>query len=82
VRLGVRAQDTGRSVVVTHAFDGPIAMAAAAEVALALATRKPLRACGLDPHPGLKKLPKVAIPQLARRGRVIPSGRAGIGIEI
>ena len=41
----------GVGVVVTHLFDGPVALAAATELALALPGR--VLACGLDLHPGL-----------------------------
>jgi o-succinylbenzoate synthase len=77
--LAARAQACGVEVVVTHFFDGPIGMAAAAELALSL-PRAPL-ACGLDPHAGLSAFPPVVIPQLARRFYLAPSGRAGIGLE-
>ena len=49
--LAVRAQEAGKGVIVTHLFDGPVAMAAARELALSL----PMApwACGLDAHPGM-----------------------------
>lgn len=78
--LGARAQDLGRDVVVTHAFEGPVAMAAAAELALALATRRSVLACGLDPHDRSPYAGFVAR-QLSSRGRVVPSDRAGLGVE-
>lgn len=78
--LAARAQARGVEVVVTHFFDGPIGMAAAAELALSL-PRAPL-ACGLDLHEGLRAFPPTAIPQLARRFRLTPSGRAGLGVEL
>lgn len=78
--LAVRAQERGLDVVVTHFFDGPVAMAAAAELALSL-PRAPL-ASGLDRHPGLADWPDVAIPQLAQRGFVRPSGAAGLGLSL
>lgn len=49
VDLAVEARELGMDVVVTHLFDGPVAMAAAAELAFAWAT--PERAQGLAPHP-------------------------------
>jgi o-succinylbenzoate synthase len=78
--LAVQAQARGIDVVVTHLFDGPIAMAAAAELALSL-PRAPL-ACGLDPHPGLAAWPPVPIPQLARRGRIASAAAPGLGIDL
>ncbi|AUX22225.1 O-succinylbenzoate synthase [Sorangium cellulosum] len=77
--LGRRAQARGIDAVVTHLFDGPIALAAACELALAL-PRPPL-ACGLDAHAGLAAWPEVSIPQLLRGGRVAASGQPGLGIR-
>lgn len=77
--LATLAQARGIDVVVTHLFDGPIAMAAAAELALSL-PRPPL-ASGLDLHEGLAAFPPIPIPQLARRFWITPHGRAGLGID-
>jgi L-alanine-DL-glutamate epimerase-like enolase superfamily enzyme len=74
------AQSRGIDVVVTHLFDGPIALASACELALAL-PRPPL-ACGLDPHDRLTDFPAVRIPQLERSGWVIPSARPGLGLAV
>jgi L-Ala-D/L-Glu epimerase len=49
------AADLDLPCILTHLFDGPIALAAAAELALALPCR--LLACGLDRHPGLAAWP-------------------------
>lgn len=65
-------------VVVTHLFDGPVALAAAAELALALRP-EPL-ACGLDRHAGLAAWPAATAPQIGVRA-IVPSGRPGVGIE-
>lgn len=65
--LALRAIERDKRVVVTHMFDGPVALAAACELALSL-PRAPL-ACGLDLHGGLHAYPQVAIPQ--HRGRFI-----------
>jgi len=67
--LGRAAQARGLDVVVTHCFDGAVATAAAAELALALPLRP--RACGLDAD--------WAIRQLRDRGFIKPSGRSGLG---
>jgi len=76
--LGRRAASRGLRVVVTHCFDGPVALAAACELALAFGPHS--LACGLDPHPGLAVWPRVPIPQLAVPGIVIPSTLPGIGL--
>lgn len=76
--LGCRAQARGIDAVVTHLFDGPIALAASCELALAL-PRPPL-ACGLDAHAGLEAWPAIRIPQLREGGLVAASDRPGLGI--
>ncbi|XXX81177.1 enolase C-terminal domain-like protein [Sorangium sp. So ce134] len=76
--LGQRAQERGLGAVVTHLFDGPIALAAACELALAL-PRPPL-ACGLDAHAGLTAWPAIRIPQLREGGLVAAGDRPGLGI--
>ncbi|APR78391.1 O-succinylbenzoate synthase [Minicystis rosea] len=81
--LAVRAQEAGIDVVVTHFFDGPFALAAAAELALSL-PRAPL-ACGLAAHGDLAVFSAsfggVAIPQLAERFAVRSSGGPGLGVH-
>ena len=81
--LAIRAQARGIEVVITHLFDGPFAMAAAAELALSL-PRPPL-ACGLAPHPDLPRfadnLGGAEIPQLAVPGLVRSSGGPGLGVR-
>ncbi|WP_437993768.1 mandelate racemase/muconate lactonizing enzyme family protein [Sorangium sp. So ce145] len=77
--LGGRAQARGIDAVVTHLFDGPIALAASCELALAL-PRAPL-ACGLDAHAGLEAWPAIRIPQLREGGLVAASDRPGLGIR-
>ena len=76
--LARRAQERGLQVVVTHLFDGPIALAAACELALAL-PRLPA-ACGLDVHDGLSIWPSTAIPQLAQGSAIAPSNLPGLGL--
>ncbi len=49
--LAHQATERGVGVLVTHLFDGPVALAAAG--ALAQALPSPRLACGLDVHPGL-----------------------------
>lgn len=65
--LSLQAQAHGRGVVITHAFDGPVAHAAACELAFSL-PQSPW-ACGLAPHAGLQAWPQVALPHLARSDR-------------
>ncbi len=82
--LALAAFEAGKDVIITHTFDGPIALAAAAELALSL-PRAP-RASGLDRHPGLQAFPEHALAQLleARAGEVLtiaPSPRVGIGVD-
>ncbi|WP_437593284.1 mandelate racemase/muconate lactonizing enzyme family protein [Sorangium sp. So ce1000] len=77
--LGCRAQARGVDAVVTHLFDGPIALAASCELALSL-PRPPL-ACGLDAHAGLEAWPELRIPQLREGGLVTASDQPGLGIR-
>jgi o-succinylbenzoate synthase len=59
LELGRRARALHLGVVVSHSFDGPVALAAAAALALALPSRL---AQGLAPHAGLAAWPRVAPP--------------------
>ncbi len=77
-RLAVRAQARGLDVVVTHLFDGPIALAAACELALSL-PRPPL-ASGLDDHAGLAAWPPLAIPHRRPASIAAAPGHAGLGL--
>jgi L-Ala-D/L-Glu epimerase len=52
----------GLKVSVSHVFDGPVALAACAALALALAGQ--VAACGLTPHPGLQAWPEMRLPFL------------------
>ena len=76
--LAATARTAGAEVVVSHMFDGPIALAACAELSLALAPRL---ACGLAPHDGLRRWPKNTVPQLTADA-VIASDSVGIGCHI
>ena len=78
--LALLAHANGKQAVVTHLFDGPIALAAAAELALSLPT--PVLAAGLDPHDRLGDWPPIVVPQLARRGVVIAAKAPGLGLDI
>jgi o-succinylbenzoate synthase len=59
LELGRRARALDLSVVVSHSFDGPVALAAAAALALALPSRL---AQGLAPHAGLAAWPPIPLP--------------------
>lgn len=67
----------GLGLAVTHTFDGPVALAAASELAAALPGS--LLACGLDRHAGLDAWPSVAIAQLGR-AEVSSAARPGLGL--
>lgn len=71
------ARAGGAEPVVTHTFDGPVAMAAAA--ALAVALPPPRRAAGLDRHGALRAWPDVDLPML-RGAEVVPGEEPGLGV--
>jgi o-succinylbenzoate synthase len=75
--LAAEAFGSGMQVVVSHALEGPIALAAAAELALSLQPA-PL-ACGLAPHAGLEAWPDVAVKQLAGNA-IVPAPVRGLGL--
>ena len=70
------AADRGFEVVVGHTYDGPVAMAAAS--ALALALPRPPLACGLDRHAALAGW-AVSAPQILD-DRIIDLDRPGLGL--
>lgn len=63
LRWAKLAAQEGKAAVVTHALEGPVAMAACAELARALGGSQPELAVGLDAHPGLAAWP-VRAPQI------------------
>jgi len=73
--LARHARAAGVRVIVTHALDGPVGTAAAAEVARAIAGDE---ACGLDRHGGLAGW-SPALPWLGPRAVSAPPG-PGLGI--
>lgn len=79
VELAARAQATGRDVVMTHAFDGPVGFAAACGLALGL-HRAPL-ACGLDPEGVLSAVDAERVPQLRTPGWVMGVDAPGLGVD-
>ncbi|HKE18782.1 MAG TPA: mandelate racemase/muconate lactonizing enzyme family protein [Kofleriaceae bacterium] len=74
-----RARAAGAVPVVSHLFDGPVALAACAELALALA-RPGDPAAGLGHHAGLAALPPVRVPQLG--AAALRSHRPGLGVAL
>lgn len=66
----------GLGVVVTHLLDGPVALAAACELARSLPG---VWTSGLDRHAGLDAWPRVEVPQ-ARGPRVVRAAGAGLGL--
>lgn len=78
VELAARAQGLGLGVIVSHLFDGPVGLAAAG--ALALAVASPERASGLDRHAGLAAWPATPIPIIGET-HVLPIDAAGLGLE-
>ncbi len=80
LRLGERAIARGKQLVVTHLFDGPVALASACELALALAGPS-LLPCGLDPHPALAAFPAWRLPQLDRAATIQPAPGMGLGLR-
>jgi len=66
--------------LVTHAFEGPVALAACAELAL-VASRD--WAAGLDGHAALGAFPSLELPQLPDRAdRVTASAGVGLGLPL
>lgn len=75
--LAAEASEAGLEVVVSHALEGPVALAAAAELALSLDPAP--RACGLAPHAGLSSWPAVALKQLSPPW-ILPAPLRGLGV--
>ncbi len=82
LRLADAAHTTGCAVVVTHLFDGPVALAAAS--ALACVVQSPRLAAGLAPHAGLgawPRAPQACVPPPSGLGRGIDPGSFCTGIS-
>ena len=75
-RLARAARQRSVEPVVSHLFEGPVAFAAAAELALALA---PCPAAGLAPHAGFGSWPPVDLPHLDGP-RIVPHDAPGLGL--
>ncbi len=63
--VGISASEKGRAVVVSHLFEGSVALAACADLALALATLPTARPPGLDRHAALASFDMPSPPELA-----------------
>lgn len=74
--LARAARAAGADVIVSHLFDGPIAHAAAAELALALG---PGPAVGLGRHTGLAVWPDRSLPSLGSTS-LVPHRESGLGL--
>ena len=72
-----RARAAGVEPIVSHTFDGPIAMAAAA--ALAVALPPPRHAAGLDRHPGFVAFGDVEVRSITAT-HVVPDEAPGLAI--
>jgi o-succinylbenzoate synthase len=75
-RLAGLARSRGAEPVVSHLFEGPVALAGAAELALALAPCPP---AGLAPHAGLEHWPSIQIPAF-REAELVPHDTPGLGL--
>jgi L-alanine-DL-glutamate epimerase-like enolase superfamily enzyme len=77
MRLARRARTNGLDVTLSHLFDGPVALAAAAHLAVAVGSRA--RASGLSAHAGLEAWPRVSLPFLDST-MVLATSSAGLGL--
>lgn len=76
LRLAAEARSLGAQPVVSHLLGGPVALAAAAELALAL---PPGPAAGLAPHAGLSMWPALELPAYGR-AEILPHDDPGLGL--
>jgi o-succinylbenzoate synthase len=74
--LAAEARSLGAQPVVSHLLGGPVALAAAAELALALPSGP---AAGLAPHAGLSIWPALELPAYGR-AEILPHDRPGLGL--
>jgi L-alanine-DL-glutamate epimerase-like enolase superfamily enzyme len=75
--IAERAAAHGARYLVSHTFDGPIARAVTAELALALQTEL---AAGLGEHPALGLWPPHRIAAIRDR-QIVPHGEPGLGLQ-
>ena len=75
--LARRARARDRRVVVTHAFEGPVALAGVAALALALGAE-----AGVDRHAGLAAFPPASFSEIPLDGdTLVPATRPGLGVS-
>jgi o-succinylbenzoate synthase len=79
MELARHATALNLGVVISHSFDGPVALVAAAALALALPT---LIAQGLAPHAGLAAWPQIPLPITNARLRTWNSPGLGLAEEL
>ena len=79
LELGRRARALNLGVVISHSFDGPVALAAAAALALALPSRL---AQGLAPHAGLAAWPPIPLPIVGAKLHVWSGPGVGPAAEL
>jgi o-succinylbenzoate synthase len=77
IEVARRARAAGVEPIVSHTFEGPIAMAAAA--ALAVALPPPRHAAGLDRHPGLIAFGDVEVRSITAT-HVVPDDAPGLAV--
>lgn len=79
--IACAAQRHEKCAILSHLFDGPIALAACCELALSL-PRAP-STCGLRPHAGLSAWPSVALPHFGADASIVRShGHTGLGLAL
>jgi o-succinylbenzoate synthase len=76
--LARAATALGLDVTVSHLFDGPVALAAAAHLALCIASRT--RASGLDVHAGLAAWPRTPVTTVGPTS-VVARNEPGLGVR-
>ncbi len=79
LNLARLAQELGLSVIVTHLFDGPVAAAATAEIALAVPGD--VRAAGLDSFGRAEDWPASCTPEQVGPSHLRPGQRPGLGVD-
>jgi o-succinylbenzoate synthase len=81
LRLARDGAARGLACTVSHALDGPVALTAAAHLALAMPA--PTLAAGLTPHAGLAvwPAPRAAAPIFAA-AEIVPTDAPGLGLEL
>lgn len=89
--LAKRAIEAGKRAILSHCFEGPVGLAAVAELALAVgamerAAGRPPLAMGVDQHAGLAAYPEIVLSQLPESSSegplsILDRERIGLGIE-